>query len=39
MHECNSIQILKAKRKKKFKKRIVTKDFEMKHKDHIKRLN
>ena len=36
MHECNVMQILKAKRNKNFKKRMVTKDFEMKHKDHVK---
>ena len=34
MHECNVMQILKAKRNKNFKKRMVTKDFEMKYKDY-----
>ena len=33
MHECNAMQILE---KKKIKK-MATKDFEMKYKDHIKK--
>ena len=39
MHECNATQILKAKKKKKkiIKKKMVTKDFEMKHKDHVRK--
>ena len=37
MHECNEMQILKAKKKnKKIKEKKVTKDFEMKYKDHIR---
>ena len=34
MHECNAMQILE--KKKKIKK-MATKDFEMKYKDHIKK--
>ena len=33
MHECNAMQILKAKRKQNIKRRMVTKSIEMKHKD------
>ena len=36
MHECNAMQILKTKRNKTSRKE-VTKDFEMKHKDHVKK--
>ena len=36
MHECNEMQILKAKENKKIKEKKVTKDFEMKYKDHIR---
>ena len=36
MHECNAMQILKTKENKNIKK-MVTKNFEMKHKDHVKK--
>ena len=36
MHECNAMQILKAKRNKTSRE-VVTKDFEMKHKDHVRK--
>ena len=36
MHECNAMQILKTKRNKTSRKE-VTKDFEMKHKDHVRK--
>ena len=36
MHECNAMQILKTKENKKIKK-MVTKDFDMKHKDHVRK--
>ena len=34
MHECYAMQILKKKKKKN---RMVTKNIEMKHKDHVKK--
>ena len=39
MHECNAMQILETKENKKVKKKkkMVTKDFEMKHKDHVRK--
>ena len=37
MHECYAMQILKEKEKKKLKKKMVTKDFEMKHKNHFRK--
>ena len=39
MHECNAMQILETKenKKEKKKKKMVTKDFEMKSKDHVKK--
>ena len=37
MHECYAMQILKAKRKQNIKRRMVTKNVEMKHKDHKSR--
>ena len=36
MHECNAMQILKTKENKNIKK-MVTKDFEMKHKNHVRK--
>ena len=36
MHECNAMQFLEIKENKKAKK-MVTKDFEMKPKDHVKK--
>ena len=38
MHECKAMQILKIYFKK-IKKKMVTKDFGIKHKDHIKKTN
>ena len=38
MHECNAMQILEKKKKENKKvKNMVTKDFEMKRKDHIRK--
>ena len=41
MHECYAMQILKTKKKNKTKqkkqRRIVTKNREMKHKDHVRK--
>ena len=37
MHECNAMQILNAKENKNIKEKKVTKDFEMKHKDHVRK--
>ena len=38
MHECNAMQILQLKKKKKkIKRRMVTKNIEMKYKDHIRK--
>ena len=38
MHECNAMQILETKENKKTKKKkMVTKDFEMKRKDHVRK--
>ena len=37
MHECNAMQILKAKGKQNIKRRMVTKSIEMKHKDHVRK--
>ena len=34
MHECYAVQILKAKREQTNKRRMVTKNIEMKHIDH-----
>ena len=36
MHECNTMQILKTKENKKEKKMVI-KDFEMKHKGYIRK--
>ena len=36
MLECNAMQILKIKGNKNIKKMVI-KDFEMKHKDHVKK--
>ena len=36
MHECKAMQILKPKENKNIKEN-VTKDFEMKHKDHVRK--
>ena len=36
MHECNAMQILETKENKKAKN-MVTKDFEMKRKDHVRK--
>ena len=37
MHECNAMQILKAKRNQNNKRRMVTKSIEMKYKDHVRK--
>ena len=37
MHECYAMQILKAKRTQYTKRRMVTKNNEMKHKDHVRK--
>ena len=37
MHEYNAMQILETKENKKVKKKMVTKDFEMKHKNHVRK--
>ena len=41
MHKCYAMQILKAKKKKKKKnkgkRRMVTKNIEMKYKDHVRK--
>ena len=37
MHECKAMQILKPKENKNIKEKKVTKDFEMKHKDHVRK--
>ena len=37
MHECKAMQILKIK--KIINKKMVTKDFKIKHKDHIKKTH
>ena len=37
MHECNAMQILKAKSTQNTNRRKVTKSIEMKHKDHVKK--
>ena len=36
MHECNAKQILKTKENKNIKKMVI-KDFKMKHKDHVRK--
>ena len=36
MHECKAMQILKPKENKNIKEK-VTKDFEIKHKDHVRK--
>ena len=38
MHECNAMQILKIERKQNIKRRMVTKSIEMKHKDHVRKI-
>ena len=37
MHECYAMQILKARRKQINKRRMVTENIEMKHKDYVKK--
>ena len=37
MHECYAMQILELKKKKKIKRRMVTKNIEMKYKDHVRK--
>ena len=37
MHECKAMQILKPKENKNIKEKKVTKDFEMKHMDHVRK--
>ena len=37
MHEYYAMQILEIKKKKKIKRRMVTKNIEMKYKDHVRK--